>query len=185
MAPAVKRLLPPDSSSGAASSMRTDAPASRAARLAQNAALPPPTTMTSHSFMDSTAGPRRPPMRFRPAARIAHEGLYVVQFLAVEFFASLGLGQHIPPGRQRMMRNTQIGQQLQPFGKDVVIEDDEGVIAFHPGLAQRIDEIHLAAAVGRHVLDQKHAAPVLDLAFDLGIAAETLGLLADILHRQS
>src|SRR5258708_19605120 len=121
MAPAVKRLLPPDSSSGAASSIRTDAPASRAARPAQNAALPPPTTMTSHSFMDSTAGPRRPPMRFRPAARIAHEGLYIVQFLAVEFFASLGLRQHIPPGRQRMVRYADIGQQLQPFAQHLVI----------------------------------------------------------------
>src|SRR3977135_4043173 len=134
MAPAVKRPVAPDSSSGAAWSMRTDAPASRAARPAQNAALPPPTTMTSHSFMDSTADPRRPPMRFRPAARIAHEGLYVVQFLAVEFLASLGHRQHVPPRRQGVMRNAEINQQLQPFGKDVVIEDDEGVIAFHPGL---------------------------------------------------
>src|SRR5580765_1907727 len=114
MAPAVKRLLPPDSSSGAASSMRTEAPASRAARAAQNAALPPPTTMTSQSFMDSTAGPRRPPMRFRPAARIAHEGLHIVQFLAVEFLALFGDGQHIPPGRQRMMLDPEIGQELQP-----------------------------------------------------------------------
>src|SRR5882672_8138100 len=105
MAPAVKRLLPPDSSSGAASNIRTDAPASRAAKAAQNAALPPPTTMTSHSFMESTAGPSRPPMRLRPTARIAHEGLYVVQFLAVEFFASLRHRQHVPPRRQRMMRN--------------------------------------------------------------------------------
>src|SRR5258708_38186308 len=123
MAPAVKRLLPPDSSSGAASSIRTDAPASRAARPAQNAALPPPTTMTSHSFMDSTAGPRRPPMRFRPTARVAHEGLHIVQFLAIEFFAFLGHGQHVPPRRQRMMRNAKIVQQSQPLREDVVIED--------------------------------------------------------------
>src|SRR6266566_1271263 len=135
MAPAVKRLLPPDSSSGAASSIRTDAPASRAASAAQNAALPPPTTMTSHVFMDSTAGPRRPPMRFRPAARIAHEGLDIVQFLAVEFFASLSHRQHVPPRRQGVMFDAEIVQQLQPFGKDVVIEDDEGVIAFDAGLA--------------------------------------------------
>src|SRR6478672_6087119 len=121
--------------------MRTEAPASRAARAAQNAALPPPTTMTSQSFMDSTAGPRRPPMRFRPAARIAHEGLHIVQFLAVEFLASLGHGQHIPPGRQRMMLAPEIGQELQPFGEDVVIEDDKGVIAPNAGFAQRIDEI--------------------------------------------
>src|SRR5262245_17087768 len=47
MEPAVKRLLPPDSSSGAASSISTEAPCSCAASAAQNAALPAPTTMTS------------------------------------------------------------------------------------------------------------------------------------------
>ena len=51
IAPAVKRLLPPDSSSGAASSMSTEAPSSRAASAAQYAALPAPTTMTSQSFI--------------------------------------------------------------------------------------------------------------------------------------
>src|SRR3954471_11601336 len=40
MEPAVKRLLPPDSSSGAASNMTTLAPCSCAASAAQNAALP-------------------------------------------------------------------------------------------------------------------------------------------------
>src|SRR5882724_6293885 len=53
MAPAVKRLFPPDSSSGAASSISTEAPFSRAASAAQNAAFPPPTTMTSHSLKTS------------------------------------------------------------------------------------------------------------------------------------
>src|SRR5262252_5324832 len=47
MDPAVKRLLPPDSSSGAASSISTEAPCSCAASAAQNAAFPAPTTMTS------------------------------------------------------------------------------------------------------------------------------------------
>ena len=47
MAPAVYRLLPPASSTGAASSMMTEAPCSRAANAAQAAALPAPTTITS------------------------------------------------------------------------------------------------------------------------------------------
>src|SRR5262245_61571278 len=47
--PAVKRLLPPASPSGAASSITTLAPCSCAASAAQNAALPPPTTITSYS----------------------------------------------------------------------------------------------------------------------------------------
>src|SRR5215468_9179041 len=46
-APAVKRLLPPDSSSGARSSTRTDTPCSAAAWAAQKAALPAPIMMTS------------------------------------------------------------------------------------------------------------------------------------------
>src|SRR6266508_4488085 len=50
MEPAVKRLLPPDSSSGAASNMRTEAPCSCAANAAQNAAFPAPTTITSDSL---------------------------------------------------------------------------------------------------------------------------------------
>src|SRR5215471_16456519 len=47
MAPAVKRLLPPASSSGARSSMSTDTPLSAAASAAENAAFPAPTTTTS------------------------------------------------------------------------------------------------------------------------------------------
>src|SRR5215218_3800961 len=49
MAPAVKRVLPPASSSGARSSTATRAPCSCADSAAQNAALPPPTTTTSNS----------------------------------------------------------------------------------------------------------------------------------------
>src|SRR5687767_1361339 len=47
MAPAVKRLLPPASSSGARSSTSTDAPCSAADNAAHKAALPPPTITTS------------------------------------------------------------------------------------------------------------------------------------------
>src|SRR6476660_6668285 len=47
MAPAVNRLLPPASSSGARSSTSTDTPCSAAEIAAHKAALPPPTTTTS------------------------------------------------------------------------------------------------------------------------------------------
>jgi hypothetical protein len=47
MTPPANRLLPPDSSSFAASSMATLAPWSRAESAAQSAALPLPTTITS------------------------------------------------------------------------------------------------------------------------------------------
>jgi hypothetical protein len=43
----VKRLLPPASSSGERSSIKTETPFSAAAIAAQNAALPAPTTTTS------------------------------------------------------------------------------------------------------------------------------------------
>src|SRR5215475_7358672 len=109
--------------------MSTEAPASRAARAAQNAALPPPTTMTSHSFIRSSAEAGGSPVRFRPAARIAHEGLDFVQLGSVEFLALLRDRQHVPPGGERMMRDAQIGQDFQPFRKDGVIEEDERMIA--------------------------------------------------------
>src|SRR3989304_8015826 len=48
MTPPAKRLLPPDSSSGAASSIRTLAPFSCAASAAHSAALPLPATITSY-----------------------------------------------------------------------------------------------------------------------------------------
>src|SRR5687767_365286 len=48
MRPAVKRELPPDSSCGARSSTSTLPACSRADSAAQNAALPPPTTITSY-----------------------------------------------------------------------------------------------------------------------------------------
>src|SRR5258706_7210080 len=52
MAPAVKRLLPPFSASGARSKTTTRAPCSCAASAAQKAAFPAPTTMTSKPDCD-------------------------------------------------------------------------------------------------------------------------------------
>jgi hypothetical protein len=51
IAPAVKRVLPPASQSGARSSTSTRSQRSRAARAAQKAALPPPTTIALYSSM--------------------------------------------------------------------------------------------------------------------------------------
>src|SRR5262245_6529175 len=64
--PAVKRLLPPASPSGAASSITTLAPCSCAASAAQNAALPPPTTITSYSDI---VPPAYQPLRSSPRKR--------------------------------------------------------------------------------------------------------------------
>src|SRR5271165_2416822 len=68
MAPAVKRVLPPASASGARSSMVTRAPRSAAATAAANAAFPAPTTTTS------VMADLRPPPRsvgFQPASCFA------------------------------------------------------------------------------------------------------------------
>ena len=65
------------------------------------------------------------------------------------------------------------------------MEDDEAVGDLGAGLAQRLDEGELAAAVGRQVLDQQHAHALGHVALDLGLAAEALGLLAHIEHRQA
>src|SRR3990172_564875 len=54
MTPPAKRLLPPDSSTGAASSMATRAPQSLAASAAQSAALPLPTTTTSYDLEEES-----------------------------------------------------------------------------------------------------------------------------------
>jgi hypothetical protein len=52
------------------------------------------------------------------------------------------------------------------------------------GVAQRLAEIDLAAGVAGHVLDQQHALALGQMAFDLRIASESLGLLAHVEHRQ-
>src|SRR5262245_5050865 len=55
MTPPAKRLLPPDSSTFAASSIATLTPASRAVSAAHSAALPLPTTTTSYCLSFSSA----------------------------------------------------------------------------------------------------------------------------------
>jgi hypothetical protein len=55
---------------------------------------------------------------------------------------------HIPPGGQRVQRDTGLAQLLDTGREYVVVEDDEGVGAFRPGLAQGLDEAQLAAAAG-------------------------------------
>ncbi len=51
------------------------------------------------------------------------------------------------------------------------------------GGAQRVDEVDLAAAVGGQVFHQQHALAFGQQTFDLRVTAETLRLLAHVLHR--
>src|SRR5215831_15709381 len=202
MDPAVNRLLPPDSSSGAASSISTDAPCSCAASAAQNAALPPPTTMTSASdfaispltrylrlvgadLRREGRGVSDAAMGLRPARRVMHEFFDLGELCGIELAARLGDRKHVPPGRQRVQRHAEIAQDFPRLGKNVVEEENQRVLDLGPGLAQRGAEIDLAAAVAGHVLDQQHALPFDQMTFDLAVAPESFGLLAHIEHRQS
>ena len=75
------------------------------------------------------------------------------------------------------------GQHLDALWKDAVVEDDEAVGDLGLGLLQRLDEDQFAAAVGGEILDQQDTFAGLEVAFDLGHAAEALGLLAHVDHR--
>ena len=77
------------------------------------------------------------------------------------------------------------GELLLGVLEDVIIEDDKGVADLGTGGADGLDKAQLAAAVGRQILDKKHALAVADITLDSGVAAETLGLLADVMHRQA
>src|SRR5262245_66172116 len=84
-----------------------------------------------------------------------------------------------------MQGDAEISQNFPPLGKDVVEENDKRMLDLRSGLAKRIAEIHLAAAVAGHVLDQQHPLPLNEMTLDLRVASEPLGLLADIEHRES
>ena len=83
-----------------------------------------------------------------------------------------------------MHRHVELFKDRRAFGEDVVEKDDEDMLDLGPCGAQRIAEVRLAAAIRGHVLDQQDALPGGQMSFDLRVAAETLGLLAHVLHRQ-
>jgi len=116
----------------------------------------------SNIFTSLSCRPRRPPMRFRPAARIAHEGPLVGQFLAVEFSLLLASAMHIHQVAQE--HDAQRRDRVSSFSprERYRKEHDEGVMHFTPALRSAFDEIHLAAAGRSSCLHQKHALPVLE-----------------------
>src|SRR5215471_5543252 len=104
--------------------MSTDAPCSCAASAAQNAALPPPTTMTSASSFAMPIPLRHPynlllrrhhrhsAVRLRPAAGVVHEFLHLGKLAGIELAARLGDRQHVPPGRQRMQGDGEVAEDF-------------------------------------------------------------------------
>src|SRR5574338_1357948 len=123
-------------------------------------------------------------VRFRPAGRIANELLDLDQHLYIELAARLRHAEHVSPGRERVHGDTEIAEDLFALRIDFVKEDHETMVADAARLAQRVDEIDLALAVGGEIFHQQHALAGEQLAFDLRAAAEAFGLLAHILHRQ-
>src|SRR5258708_3618263 len=81
--------------------------------------------------------------------------------------------------------HAELAEDLLRVGEDIVVEVDEHVIDQRAGVAQRLAEIYLGAPVGGEILDQQRARPFADVALDLRIAAEALGLLPHVLHRQA
>src|SRR4029077_13361391 len=108
------------------------------------------------------------------------EGAGLGEALLVEELVLLRRLQRVPPGSQRMQLDAGDRQRFDALWKDAVVEDHETVADFGLGLLQGIDEHQLAATVGGEILDQQHALAGLEVALDLGHAAEALGLLADV-----
>src|SRR5262249_46954447 len=121
-------------------------------------------------------------MRLGPGSGIVHEFFGLPQLALVEGAAFLGDLEHVPPRCQRMQRDTKLTQDLLSLRENVVEEKHEYMFDNGAGVAQRLAEIHLAAAVRRHVLDQEHAVAGLDMTLDLRVAAKALRLFAHILH---
>ena len=75
-------------------------------------------------------------------------------------------------------------ERLFRLRKDVVVKDDESVTHDRTGVAQRLTKLELALAVGGQIFDQQNSRAFVEIAFDLSAAAEPLGLLSHVLHRQ-
>ncbi len=83
-----------------------------------------------------------------------------------------------------MQSDAEFRHDLLRLRKNIIEEKHESVVALLPGLAQGVAEIHLAASVGCEIFDEKRAFAVVNIALDLGVAAEAFRLLSDILHRE-
>src|SRR4051794_27153633 len=83
-----------------------------------------------------------------------------------------------------MQRDAEVAEDFLALRINVVKENDDAVLALPAGVANGLDEIDLALAVGGEVLDQQDTLAVVELSFDLRAAPESLRLFADVLHRQ-
>src|SRR6478672_2448415 len=117
-------------------------------------------------------------MCLRPAGGVAEELLDLGELDRIELAAGLGELQHVPPGAKMVQLDVEVGEDFFAVGIDAVIENHEDMLDGGAGRAQRVAEIDLAAAVGGEVLDQQHTLAGLEMALDLCVPTEALGLLA-------
>src|SRR3974377_1353976 len=96
-------------------------------------------------------------MCFRPGRGVFHELFDLPKLAFVEGAALLGRLQTLPPRGARVQRHAELAHDLLSLRKDIVEEKYENMLDNGASLAQRLAEVHLAAAVGGHVLNQEDA----------------------------
>ena len=133
------------------------------------------------ALSDSTGVPAA--VGFRPSHGVVEKVAHPVDGGLIEILAFPGRFQDIVPGRQEMKSDAETGHGFLGAGKGAVEKDHEDVGDLGAGVAEPVNESHLRAAVGGQVLDQQHPLAWFQVSFDLGVAAEALGLLAHVKHR--
>ncbi len=68
--------------------------------------------------------------------------------------------------------------------EDIVEEDDQRMLQDAAGFTDRIGEADFRATVRGQILDEEHTLTLAQISLDARIAPESLGLFADINHRQ-
>ena len=123
-------------------------------------------------------------MRRRPRHRVLQEFPHLGQRPFGEIRPLAAGFQHVPPGAQMVQRDVHPRQRFEGAGEDAVEEHHEGVVDDGAGVAQRLSEADLRAAVGGQVFHQQRALAFRHVALDQRRAAEALGFLAHIGHRR-
>ena len=100
---------------------------------------------------------RHATMRFRPSRRIVDKFFHLHQHLRIEFLARFGDGKHVMPCGQIMECHADVGEDFPPFGIDVIEKKHGAMLANTTGVADRFDEINLAASICCQVFDQQYA----------------------------
>src|SRR6516225_2179858 len=108
-----------------------------------------------------------PPVGFRPGLRILEERPDPLDLVGGEVLHRLRGVDHGPPGREGVERDAGVLDDLRGLGEDPVVKHDHRMFADAAGGADRVEEVHLAPAVGREILDEQHLLARLELAFDL------------------